>query len=80
MKTTKRVLGILLVLALGLAMFAPAAQGLFFITNNRIINPGIPGLLSPSINWFALLQRIFSFFFDSLLRLFTTSFWLFSIF
>ena len=74
MKTTKRVLVVLLVLAMGLALFAPAAQGLF-IRSTRIINPGFPGLISPSINWFALLNRIFMPLFNATLSFFSSLFW-----
>jgi hypothetical protein len=54
MKTTKRILAILLVLALGLALFAPTASSLFFI-QRPILNWGYSGL---SINWLELLWRI----------------------
>ena len=73
MKPTRRILAVLLVLALGLALFAPTAQGLIFPT--RIINPGFPGLISPSINWLALLYRIFSPLTSLISRLFSNLFW-----
>ena len=73
MKTTKRILGILLVLALGMALFAPMAQGL--ISSTQIINPGFPGLIAPSINWFALLNRIFTPVFNFFFRIFSDAFW-----
>ena len=70
MKTTKRVLGILLVIALALALFAPAVSAA-----PPIINPGFPGLIAPSINWGNLLSRIFMPLFDATLSFFSTLFW-----
>ena len=69
MKATKRILAVLLVLALGLALFVPMAQGLFLFPS-RFFNPGIPGIISPSINWPSLLYSIFADVFGFVFKIF----------
>ena len=74
----KRILALLLTLALafGLALPAFAAAPVVAaeptcLVGTRIIDPGVPGFISPSINWFALFRRVFSFITDPIMDVFS---------